>query len=259
MASMESSFWCYRCSRFIRVRVRATYDSILCPECGGGFVEDIGTPSRSPLHHRLPAAAMYPSNPDHITTPRLRRNRRSGGDRSPFNPVIVLRGPADGGGANDGASGTSSYTMTMVLVCRHELPTDLRGNGSGSGRSSPESGEETVGLTIWRLPGGGFAVGRFTGGRRAAERELPVVFTEMDGGFNAPTAPRMISWAPNGRRSREGSGLGRAFRNFFSFFGRIGRRARDESGLARRSRSNTMLARSSRRENSPWFMQDNRW
>ncbi|KAJ9180694.1 hypothetical protein P3X46_008907 [Hevea brasiliensis] len=364
MASMESSFWCYRCSRFIRVRVRATHDSILCPECGGGFVEDIGTPSRSPLHHRFPAAAIYPFNPDHITTPSLRRNRRSGGDRSPFNPVIVLRGPADGGGANDGASGDfelyyddgvgsglrplpesmseflmesgfdrllvqltqleingvgrfehppaskaaiESMPVIKILsshvsmeshcavckepfelntearempckhiyhydcilpwlslrnscpVCRHELPTDLRGNGSGSGRSSPESGEETVGLTIWRLPGGGFAVGRFTGGRRAAERELPVVFTEMDGGFNAPTVPRMISWAPSGRRSREGSGLGRAFRNFFSFFGRIGRRARDESGLARRSRSNTMLARSSRRENSPWFMQDNRW
>ncbi|KAJ9185232.1 hypothetical protein P3X46_004889 [Hevea brasiliensis] len=363
MASMGSSFWCYRCNRSIRVRVRAIHDSILCPDCGCGFVEEIGTPSRSPLHHQFPAAAMYPSNSDHITAPRLRRNRRHGGDRSPFNPVIVLRGPPDGGGENEGGSGNfelyydggvgsglrplpasmseflmgsgfdrlldqltqleingvgrfehppaskaaiesmpvvkilSSHVSTephcaickepfelntearempckhiyhsdCILpwlslrnscpVCRHELPTDVRRNGGGSGRNSPESGFETMGLTIWRLPGGGFAVGRFSGGRRAAESEPPAVFTEVDGGFNTAGAPRRISWAPmriswapSGRRSREGGGLGRAFRNFFSFFERIRRRVSNESGLTRRSRSNSMLDRSSRNENSP--------
>lgn len=342
------------------LRIQAIHDSIFCPDCGGGFVEDIGTPSRSPPHLSFPASAMYPSNSDHITTSRLRRsNRRGGGDRSSFNPVIVLRGPAYGGGADDGASGDfelyyddgvgsglrplpasmseflmgsgfdrllvqltqleingigraerapasksaiESMPLIKILsshvsmeshcavckepfeihtearempckhiyhsdcilpwlslrnscpVCRHELPTDVHGNGS-----SPESGEEAIGLTIWRLPGGGFAIGRFSGGRRAEGTELPVVFTEVDGGFNTAGAPRMISWAPSRRRSRESRGLGRAFRNFFSFFGRIGRRVSDESGLRRRHRTNSMLDRSSRRENSPWVMQDNQW
>ncbi|KAJ4849166.1 hypothetical protein Tsubulata_028906 [Turnera subulata] len=355
----SSSFWCYRCNRFIRVRTTVAQDPVSCPDCGGGFVEEIGTPtptSPSPLHHRFP---VFLDNP-----PPIRRNRRgAAGDRSPFNPVVVLRGPPDGGGAGDGTpsgnyelfydDGTGSglrplpasiseflmgsgfdrvldqltqleingmgrfeqppaskaaiesmpvikildchvsmeshcavckeafelntearempckhiYHADCILpwlslrnscpVCRHELPTDAA-RGNGSGRNSPESGEEeTVGLTIWRLPGGGFAVGRFTGGRRAAEREFPVVFTEMDGGFNAPGAPRRISWAPSGRRSREGRGLGRAFRSFVSFFGRIGRRSSSRSG---RVRSNSLVERSSRRPASEtWAVDDSRW
>ncbi|XP_065853036.1 E3 ubiquitin-protein ligase RDUF2-like [Euphorbia lathyris] len=364
MAAIGSSFWCYRCNRFITARIPSSQDSILCPDCGGGFVEEIGTPPRSPIQHRFPVDETYPSHTDSIAAPRLRRNRRSG-DRSPFNPVIVLRGPPDGGGPNDGASGNfelyyddgagsglrplpasmseflmgsgfdrlleqltqleingvgrfeqppaskaaiESMPVVKILsnhicmeshcavckepfeldsearempckhiyhsecilpwltlrnscpVCRHELPTDVHGNGSNSGRNSPQASEETVGLTIWRLPGGGFAVGRFSGGMRAAERELPVVFTEVDGGFNTPSgAPRRISWAPSGRRSRRGGGLSRAFRNFFSFFGRIRRRVNDESSLTRRSRSTSILDRSSGRDSSNWVMHDTRW
>ena len=44
--------------------------------------------------------------------------------------------------------------------------------------------EETVWLTIWRLLDGGFAVGRFSDGRLAGERDPLVVYTKMDGGFN---------------------------------------------------------------------------
>ncbi|KAJ8754032.1 hypothetical protein K2173_001930 [Erythroxylum novogranatense] len=345
MASFRSSFWCYRCDRFVRVRVRPDQDSILCPDCGGGFVEEIGaTPSRSPIHPRLPGLGIHiGDNPDSgpIATPRVRRiRRRAGGeDRSPFNPVIVLRGPPDGGGTNDGNSGNFElyyddasglglrplpasvseflmgsgfnrlldqlaqleingvgrlesppaskaavesmpvikiqschvsmdshcavsrempckhiYHSDCILpwlsirnscpVCRHELPTDVR----GSGRSSPESDEESVGLTIWRLPGGGFAVGRFNGGRRAAEREFPVVFTEMDGGFNGSGVPRRIQWAPSGRQSRESGGFRQVFNNFVSFFGRIGRRRRN-AGAERRSR----------RRGETRVMDDNRW
>ncbi|KAG7017281.1 E3 ubiquitin-protein ligase RDUF1, partial [Cucurbita argyrosperma subsp. argyrosperma] len=134
-------------------------------------------------------------------------------------------------------------------VCRHQLPTDAH----GSGRSSPASAEEVVGLTIWRLPGGGFAVGRFTWGRGAAEHDLPVVYTEIDGGFSTTSGvPRSITWASSGIRSNESGGFRRIFRNFFSFFGRFrstSRRSGSVTGLIRRSFSTTLFNRRSRRNN----------
>ncbi|KAL5991833.1 hypothetical protein ACLOJK_012744 [Asimina triloba] len=372
MSSMPSSYWCYRCCRFVRVWAR---DAVVCPDCDGGFIEEVDHPPRPTPRRRFPSAAMYmlgthPS-PDQPAGIGFRRNRRSGGDRSSFNPVIVLRGPADGGGAEDGGAergnfefyyddGTGSglrplpasisdflmgsgfdrlldqlaqieingvgrcenppaskaaiesmptieivdshiameshcavckeafelgaearempckhiYHSDCILpwlslrnscpVCRHELPTDVRG-----GRSSPTSDgtpdqqqspaateEDTVGLTIWRLPGGGFAVGRFSGGRHAGERELPVVYTEMDGGFNAGGAPRRISWGSRGGRSRERRGIGRAFRNFFSFFGRLrSSSSSTESGSSGRSHS-LSFGRGSQRRSSAWALED---
>ncbi|KAK1698271.1 hypothetical protein QYE76_014968 [Lolium multiflorum] len=103
-------------------------------------------------------------------------------------------------------------------VCRHEMPTDSM--PTDPARSHPTEEETTVGLTIWRLPGGGFAVGRFAGGRRPEERELPVVYTEMDGGFNNGGAPRRISWGSRQSRSTETSAVRRVFRNMFACFGR---------------------------------------
>ncbi|XP_027352572.1 E3 ubiquitin-protein ligase RDUF1-like [Abrus precatorius] len=112
-------------------------------------------------------------------------------------------------------------------VCRHELPADATGG----------AGDDTVGLTIWRLPGGGFAVGRFIGGR-----ELPVVYTEMDGGFNGVNgAPRRISWDSSVGRSRENRGFGAVLRNLASYFGRVrrnfSRSSTRNSGVNVRSRS----------------------
>ncbi|XP_010256860.1 PREDICTED: probable E3 ubiquitin-protein ligase RHC2A [Nelumbo nucifera] len=378
MASAGSSYWCYRCNRFVRVWARET---IVCPDCDGGFIEEIVEPPRSAhadvRRRRFPGAAMYMlgnrQNSDQSANLGFRRSRRNTGDRSPFNPVIVLRGPAERGGAEGGGGergnfelyyddGSGSglrplpasmsdflmgsgfdrlleqlaqieingvgryehppaskaavesmptieivdshvvteshcavckepfelgsearempckhiYHSDCILpwlslrnscpVCRHELPTDVRGRASpepegGQGEQSPATTEEdTVGLTIWRLPGGGFAVGRFSGGRRAAERELPVVYTEMDGGFNTGGAPRRISWTSRGSRSRESRGFGRVFRSFFSFFGRLRSSSHhtSESRVTPRSRSSSVFSRTSRRRSgSAWTLEDN--
>lgn len=135
-------------------------------------------------------------------------------------------------------------------VCRHELPTDAPGRNSPELDTSPpveqssaNAEEDTVGLTIWRLPTGGFAVGRFSGNRQSGERELPVAYTEIDGGFNTDGAPRRISWSSRGNRSRGSSGIGRVFSNFFSFFGRL----RFSSGSSQRNQpTDSSLSRISR-------------
>lgn len=109
-------------------------------------------------------------------------------------------------------------------VCRHEMPTDAPRSRAAAAAAASDGGageeETTVGLTIWRLPGGGFAVGRFAGGRRPEERELPVVYTEMDGGFNNGGAPRRISWGSRQSQSTETSTIRRVLRSVFSCFGR---------------------------------------
>lgn len=360
---MSSSHWCYRCSRFVRVSNDGT---VVCPECDSGFVEEIDNPPRSAhvdsRRRRFPAAAMYMiggnrsgSNSDRNSSgPALRRTRRNGGDRSPFNPVIVLRGSSpeggDGGGGGEGRGfelfyddgvgsglrplppsmsdfllgsgfdrlleqlsqieingigrceqppaskaaiesmptieiddshvksephcavckeafelGTEArempckhiYHSECILpwltlhnscpVCRHELPAaaDTQSSAdSENGQSLLSNEEENVGLTIWRLPGGGFAVGRFSGGRRGGERELPVVYTEMDGGFNSGGVPRRISWSSRGRRGRDRGGLRRVFRNFLACFGGLGSSASSSSSAsAARSRRTTTPSR----------------
>ncbi|KAL3650180.1 hypothetical protein CASFOL_006583 [Castilleja foliolosa] len=349
MSISSSTYWCYRCNRFVRILNK---DCVNCPDCNSGFVEEIEDPNRSSLsdsrRRRFPAADMYmPRTPESgpgsgsgsgtvsVSSPRLRRSRRNGGDRSPFNPVIVLRGANEGGGGggtapggrfelyyddgvgsglrplpasmsefllgsgfdrlldqlsqietngigridnNPPASKSAIESMPTIEisdqhisveshcavckepfelgnearempckhlyhhdcilpwlaltnscpVCRHELPTDTENNvnrgliEANRGANEVENDDETVGLTIWRLPGGGFAVGRFSGGRRGGERELPVVYTEVDGGFPNSGVPRRISWGSRGNVSRESGGLRRVLHNLFACFGRGG-------------------------------------
>ncbi|KAJ6777766.1 E3 UBIQUITIN-PROTEIN LIGASE PRAJA [Salix koriyanagi] len=249
MASTTSaSYWCYRCARFVTVsplnddEEQNHINNITCPHCDGGFVEEIQS-NRDSRQNRNRVSNFI-------------RNRRNAGVRSPYNPVIVLRGtgPAAAAEENDerGAyefyydDGTGSglrpvpETMSEFLMVsgfdrlldqlsqieinslgRHELPVD--------NSEEEESEEEIVGLTIWRLPGGGFAVGRFSGGRIGGEREFPGVFTEMDGGGNSGLSgnrrPRnWDSWVARSR-GREGSGgsggFRRVFRGVASFLRRI--------------------------------------
>ncbi|KAG2310961.1 hypothetical protein Bca4012_025459 [Brassica carinata] len=115
-------------------------------------------------------------------------------------------------------------------VCRFEIPSE-----SSNQRSSNEE-DNAVGMTIWRLPGGGFAVGRFNAAMRDGERVLPVVLTEMDGGGLGGNSegPRRISWVRgNGAiesDSSNGGGSGSG--------GRLRRMARGVVSLMRRVRPN---------------------
>uniref|UniRef100_A0A7N0V5A6 RING-type E3 ubiquitin transferase n=1 Tax=Kalanchoe fedtschenkoi TaxID=63787 RepID=A0A7N0V5A6_KALFE len=388
MSSSSPSYWCYRCNRFTHV---LNLDAISCPDCNGGFVEQIDNPvlhrSSSPTdgrRRRFPAAAaMYMignrgAEPDPHPVPR--RTRRNGGDRSPFNPVIVLRNHPDGSPNVEGGSGRGGFelyyddgggsglrplppSMSEFLlgsgfdrlldqltqieinglsrsehppaskaaiesmptieitethmktdlqsqcaickeefelrsearempckhlyhsdcilpwlalrnscpVCRHEMPTDSHQLGTGASVDSAAGGgdnseELPVGLTIWRLPGGGFAVGRFSGGRRGGvgvgvgERELPVVYTEMDGGFNNGSgAPRRITWgaARGGDGGRRSGGLSRMFRNLFGCFlgsGSSSGSSSTSSSDSQRSRSMMMYAQGARRRRG-WSLQ----
>ncbi|CAK8538178.1 unnamed protein product [Lathyrus sativus] len=103
-------------------------------------------------------------------------------------------------------------------ICRHELPCESPQNNHHE--------QDNVGLTIWRLPGGGFAVGRFAGrSQDNNEGELPIVYTELDGGFNSVGEPRRISWSMSasneggrGRRNA-GSGIRRMLNNMFGCLG----------------------------------------
>ncbi|KAI3817767.1 hypothetical protein L1987_11565 [Smallanthus sonchifolius] len=101
------SFWCYRCGRFIAVPSHRQDSSVFCPDCNGGFIEEVDSPNRSPestlsdsRRRRFPAADLYAvSNEQQSpTSPALRQARRNTGDGSPFNPVIVLRGHRVGSG-----------------------------------------------------------------------------------------------------------------------------------------------------------------
>ncbi|OAY46123.1 probable E3 ubiquitin-protein ligase RHC2A [Manihot esculenta] len=348
MSSPTASYWCYRCSRFVRAwRQQAPDDRITCPDCETGFIEefeiqeDISNRRFPPPSSSAAASAamlMVGALPSTDQNNPVRRTRRNTGDRSPINPVIVLRGGSVGGGEgtsenessgrgfelyyDDGSgsglrplppsmsefflgsgferlldqisqieiNGLGRYehppaskfaieSMPTVIiseghtaielhcavckepfelesegrempckhiyhsdcilpwlslrnscpVCRHELPgDDESSNDQVFGEINNDNEESAVGLTIWRLPGGGYAVGRFTGAR-SGMRELPVVYTEMDGGFNNGGLPRRISWESrgggrgreNGGGGRRGSwvGLGRALRHLFTCFG----------------------------------------
>ncbi|PSR93121.1 E3 ubiquitin-protein like [Actinidia chinensis var. chinensis] len=239
----SSSYWCYRCSRFIRV---LSQDSMACPNCNGGFIEEIDAPPRSgpseSRRRRLPATAMYMigngRNSDQGSSPVLRRNR------SPFNPVIVLRGPSDAGASEEGGAGGGGFELFYddgAGSGLRPLPASISSTEQ-SQQTQTGNDDETVGLTIWRLPGGGFAVGRFSGGRRGGERELPVVYTEMDGGFNNSGAPRRISWASRVNVSRESRGLRQFFRNLFGCFGGISSSASSSSSDSRISRRSSSLS-----------------
>ncbi|CAJ1970915.1 unnamed protein product [Sphenostylis stenocarpa] len=131
-------------------------------------------------------------------------------------------------------------------VCRHELPVE---NESAGLERVEEEGANNVGLTIWRLPGGGFAVGRL--GRREGERDVnvPLVYTEVDGGFNFNNVvmgePRRISWSVSESRGRRRGGtFRRMFDSLFSCMrgGGVGPGRSSGSGSSRTVTSTSVRA-----------------
>ncbi|KAJ0788153.1 putative transcription factor C2H2 family [Helianthus annuus] len=363
--SRTTSYWCYRCTRIVRL---TTEDAVVCPYCDGEFIEAVDSPASPPPETRR-RTSTYSLSGNNRSDLRLRRRNR--GDRSPFNPVIVLRGgdgvtdDNSGGGDrgfelyyDDGAGSglqplpptISEFLMTSGFdrlldqlsqidinglgrtenppaeksaveampvveisdihvsnelhcavckeefvigvearempcrhiyhpdcilpwlnvrnscpVCRYELPTDSTNLTDVTNSNNSEQNDDelsTVGLTIWRLPGGGFAVGRFSGGRRGGsrggERELPVVYTEMDGGFsNGLGTPRRVMWESGRNRGNGEGGFGRVFRNMFSFFRR--RRRGDSDGVSMdrsRSVSSSVFGRMRSRGNRTWNLDE---
>ncbi|KAK4265410.1 hypothetical protein QN277_026467 [Acacia crassicarpa] len=55
--TVGSSYWCYRCNRFVRVTI-GVEETWRCPDCGSGFIEEIRTRTHSPFH-RFPSPLMY--------------------------------------------------------------------------------------------------------------------------------------------------------------------------------------------------------
>ncbi|KAI4382390.1 hypothetical protein MLD38_008363 [Melastoma candidum] len=129
-------------------------------------------------------------------------------------------------------------TRNSCPVCRHELPTE----------ANNENAEGAVGMTIWRLPGGGFAVGRF---RRERETQQPTVYTEVEGGLGG--GGRRVQW---GTRSSRGSseergsgGFGRMVRNFLGFL-------RGSSEGRSQSSSDSVIGRHVRRRRNRTLVMD---
>nr|KYP68217.1 RING finger protein 126 family [Cajanus cajan] len=99
-----ASYWCYSCTRFVHLSAHPT---VACPHCQTGFVEEIRPPADASPRHRL---SPFPDHdPLSLRRQGFRRRRRDAANRSPFNPVIVLRGPADD--ADQDAAAASSFEL----------------------------------------------------------------------------------------------------------------------------------------------------
>ncbi|KAI4385987.1 hypothetical protein MLD38_003967 [Melastoma candidum] len=130
-------------------------------------------------------------------------------------------------------------TRNSCPVCRHELPTEANENAEGA-----------VGMTIWRLPGGGFAVGRF---RRERERERetpqPAVYTEVEGVLGGESGEWGMR-SSRGNSERGSGGFGSMMRNFLGFLrGSEGRRFRRSQ-----SSSGSVIGRHVRRRGNGTFL-----
>ncbi|KAK1396854.1 RING-type E3 ubiquitin transferase [Heracleum sosnowskyi] len=111
-------------------------------------------------------------------------------------------------------------------LCRHELGPEM----AETDELEAENGEEPAGLIIWRLPRGGYAIGRFNSGRGVSESQVPGAYNEIDDEVDVNgSSPRREIRSRSEMRRR--GGISYAFHNVMSFF----RRSRNSSS----SRLNT--------------------
>ncbi|KAI3694637.1 hypothetical protein L1987_77605 [Smallanthus sonchifolius] len=92
--SSTASYWCYRCTRVVRLTAE---DAVVCPYCEGEFIEAVDSHVSSPPETRRRSSMHIRGGNDRSDLRFWRVGQRNNGDRSPFNPVIVLR-RAKGGG-----------------------------------------------------------------------------------------------------------------------------------------------------------------
>lgn len=137
-------------------------------------------------------------------------------------------------------------------VCRHELPAEEDDDvAAATVAARGEEEEEEAGMTIWRLPGGGFAVGRIPGGWRGG---MPVVYTEVDGGrLGEERLPRRVARRGGSSGERSGGFAGRIMRLFGCFSGSSSSGSGSSSQGTRRSRSSFALFRTASSRRRHWL------
>ncbi|KAL2495880.1 putative E3 ubiquitin-protein ligase [Forsythia ovata] len=119
-----------------------------------------------------------------------------------------------------------SFRGCPCPVCCHELPSEAVSENLGQLEN-----DESVRLMIWRLPGGGFAIGRFMGETRGdngtfsdGKRTMPKVYTKINGGFNNDDGmPRIIVFGVTRREIRECGRISGLLRISLRFLGDLGR------------------------------------
>ncbi|GMP49248.1 hypothetical protein CsSME_00016293 [Camellia sinensis var. sinensis] len=134
-----ASYWCYRCSQF--VRVSADDDNVVCPYCDGGFVESMDAAPAPESRRSFPPAAMYVfSNNSHRNSNLgFRRPRRSHRDRSAFNPVILYYDDGAGSGLRPLPATMSEFLMGSGFDRLLDQLTQIEINGLGRREQAPAS------------------------------------------------------------------------------------------------------------------------
>nr|XP_017240753.1 PREDICTED: E3 ubiquitin-protein ligase RDUF1-like [Daucus carota subsp. sativus] len=274
MESTEPSHWCHGCNSYVRVHEG---QSVVCLDCGAGFVETIrdnaatfephynpfivlrrieDTGSYELLYDDCSGQGLRPLLPgmselvmgrgfDRVLEHFIRSDTmtvtqppaaKAAGDALPAVKINLGHIISDAHCAVCTEAFEANalarelpckhlYHSDCILpwleirnscpVCRYELAPDV----AEMDELEADNDEEPMGLIIWRLPRGGYAIGRFNGGRGLSEGEAPGADDEMDDEDDVDgSSSTSRSWSRSGMRR---GGIRHAFRSVLSFFGRF--------------------------------------